>query len=180
MGKRGPRPIPNAIKALRGNPGLRRLNVHPRPEATEMARKIPPPSPPAWLDAGARAKWRELVPLLRQMGVLARIDRGALARYCDTWAWWMRSRKFIEEKGDTYVLRDEEGKPTYIQQYPQVSIAHKLATQLTRLEGEFGLTPAARASIHAGGGAEADRELDPFEQMQRENYSSVVGKIGGA
>lgn len=171
MGRRGPRPGPNAMKILRGNPGKRRVVDCPRPEADEQAL----PRAPAWLDAEAKVKWKELVPQLERMGVLARIDRDALARYCDTWAWWRRMRAFIDQKGETYLLRDDEGKPKYIQQLPQVAIAHKLATQLTRLEAEFGLTPAARSSIHLT--VAPDRPLDAFERMRAEGRS-IIARIG--
>ncbi len=46
-----------------------------------------------------------------------------------------------------YPLKDEEGKIKYVAPWPQVSIANKLAQQLTRLEQEFGLTPSARARL---------------------------------
>lgn len=173
MGRRGPRPRPNAIKMMRGNPGKRRVVDCPRPEAAETRL----PSAPAWLDREAKAKWRELVPQLKCMGVLARIDRDALSRYCDTWAWWRRIRLFIDEKGETYLLRDDDGRPRYIQQLPQVAIAHKLATQLTRLEAEFGLTPAARATIHLE--IAPERPLDPFELMQARGRE-IAGRTGDA
>jgi len=156
---------------MRGNPGKRRVDDCPRPDAGQQAL----PRAPAWLDAEAKVKWKELVPQLGRMGLLARIDRDALARYCDTWAWWRRMRGFINEKGETYLLRDDEGRPKYIQQLPQVAVAHKLATQLTRLEAEFGLTPAARSSIHLD--VAPDRPLDPFERM-RAQQPTVVGRIG--
>jgi len=159
------------MKIMRGNPGKRRVDDCPRPEVDGQSL----PRAPAWLDSEAKVKWKELVPQLGRMGVLARIDRDALARYCDTWAWWRRIRQFISEKGETYLLRDDEGKPKYVQQLPQVAIAHKLATQLTRLEAEFGLTPAARSSIHLN--FAPDRPLDAFEQM-RAQQPTVVGRIG--
>ena len=44
-------------------------------------------------------------------------------------------------------LKDESGRVKYMQQWPQVAIANKLAQQLTRLEQEFGMTPSARSRI---------------------------------
>lgn len=170
MGQRGPRPDPVALKALRGNPGRRRIGDCPRPE-----RGGDLPDPPEWLDDTARAKWDELVPLLDGMGVLAQIDRDALGRYCDTFSWWRRTRDFLKQSGDTYMLRDDAGNPKCVQQIPQVAIAHKLAGQLSRLEAEFGLTPASRSSIHLAGGSQP---LDEFERMRME--APVVGRIGTA
>jgi P27 family predicted phage terminase small subunit len=111
--------------------------------------KGPPGTPkcPSWLDKDAKAAWRQIVPMLEQMGVLTRIDVNALARYCRLWSRWRRAEKFIEEKGEVYTLRDEKGNVRCVQQFPQVGIANKLAQQLTRLEQEFGMTPSARTRI---------------------------------
>lgn len=175
MAHYGPRPAPIAIKRIRGNPGKRRIDDSPQPETDGHL-----PEPPGWLDEAAHAKWDELIPLLSRMGVLARIDGDALARYCDTWSWWRRTRNFLAQSNDTFVIKDDDGKIKYIQQLPQVAIAHKLAAQLGRLAAELGMTPSSRSGIHLAGGVVGERELDPFEQMQRDNYAGVAGRIGGA
>lgn len=171
MGRRGPRPDPVPIKSLRGNPGKRRIKDCPTPEDDGDL-----PEPPDWLDDTARGKWDELLPLLDRMGILARIDGDALARYCDTWSWWRRTRDFLAQSKDTFVIKNEDGTIKYIQQLPQVGIAHKLAGQLGRLAAELGMTPSSRSSIHLAG--RSDGELDAFEKMK--NQAPVVGRIGGA
>lgn len=170
MGRRGPQPDPVSLKALRGNPGQRRISDCPRPEATGEL-----PQPPDWLDEAARAKWEELVPLLNRMGILARIDGDGLARYCDTWSWWRRTREFLAQSQDTFVIKGDDGKVKYIQQLPQVAIAHKLAAQLGRLAAELGMTPSSRSSIHLAGAG--DGQPDAFDQMRQE--APVIGRIGG-
>ena len=123
---------------------------------------------PDWLDDEAKQAWRQLLPMLDQMGVLSRIDRNALARYCQLWSRWKKAELFIQKHGDTYPLKDERGNIRCLQQFPQVAIAHKLAGQLTRLEQEFGMTPSARTRINvdrcriapnplAGGGPDKSR-----------------------
>ena len=71
---------------------------------------------------------------------------------------------FIERNGETYALRDEHGKTRYLQQFPQISIANKLAGQLLRLEQEFGMTPSARSRIELSASNYGDDydELDEF------------------
>lgn len=171
MGRRGPQPDPVPLKHLRGNPGKRRIGDCPRPEAAGDL-----PEPPEWLDDTARAKWDELLPLLDRMGILARIDGDALGRYCDTWSWWRRTREFLAQSQDTFVIKDEHGKVKYIQQLPQVAIAHKLAAQLGRLAAELGMTPSSRSSIHLAG--DGNGEPDAFQQMRRD--APVIGRIGSA
>ncbi|MCH7871603.1 MAG: P27 family phage terminase small subunit [Planctomycetes bacterium] len=84
---------------------------------------------------------------LDAVGILTIIDGNALARYCHLWARWRRAEDFIKEKGDIYPLKDADGNVKYWQQWPQVSIAHRLSQQLTKLKQEFCLTPASRPRI---------------------------------
>ena len=156
MGQRGPRPTPTAILKLRGS-----TLVTPEREASEVHGPTGTPDRPEWLDDQAKAAWDELAPLLEAMGVLTRIDGNALARYCRLWSRWRKMEAFIEEKGEMYPLRTEDGGVKCFQQWPQVAIANKLAQQLTRLEQEFGLTPSARTRIHI----DRSGELDEFERF---------------
>lgn len=159
MGRRGPAPEPTSIKLLKGNPGRRPLNDRePEPKRAR-------PRCPNWLSKDARAIWKTLVPQLRDMGVLTRIDGQALTRYCTLWARWKRAEQFIEKHGDVYPFKDDRGNLKYLQQFPQVAIAHKLATHLTRLEQEFGMTPSSRSRIRI----ERDDRVDEFETFLQAN-----------
>jgi P27 family predicted phage terminase small subunit len=120
MGRRGPAPTPTAILRLRGSPLAKRNRHEP---------KGPPGKPrcPEWLDDDAKAAWRHLIPQLDLMGVLTRIDGNALARYCRLWSRWRKAEAFIDKNGEMYPLKDDHGKVKCFQQFPQVSIAAKLA-----------------------------------------------------
>jgi P27 family predicted phage terminase small subunit len=142
MGKRGPRPTPTQLKILRGNPGKRRLNKdEPQPPADGVT--MPP-----HLGLVAAARWGELLPMLQSVRVMTRADVEALARYCDTWEWWLATRAKLKAEGDTYPILNDGGEVKYIAQRPEVAIAHKLAQQLRQLEQDFGLNPSARASMN--------------------------------
>lgn len=142
MGRRGPPPTPTPLLTLRGST----LSTRGRRER-EVQGPDGVPRCPDWLDDDDRAAWKHLVPLLNAMGVLTRIDGNALARYCRLWSRWRKAEDFILEKGEMYPLRDENGAVKYFQPWPQVAIAHRLASQLTRLEQEFGMTPSSRSRI---------------------------------
>ena len=73
--------------------------------------------------------------------------------------------QFIEKHGEVYPLKDDKGTLKYLQQFPQVAIAHKLATHLTRLEQEFGMTPSSRSRIRI----ERDEQVDEFETFLQAN-----------
>jgi P27 family predicted phage terminase small subunit len=78
---------------------------------------------------------------------MTRADVEALARYCDTYEWWLATRATLKKEGDTYPILNDKGEVKYIAQRPEVSIAHKLATQLRQLEQDFGLNPSARTGL---------------------------------
>ena len=150
MGRRGPRPLPTEILRLRGSTLVTKRRI-----TREITRTPAVPSCPRWLDNGAKAAWRQLVPELDGLGILANVDRNALTRYCRLWSRWRKMEKLIEERGETYPIRNETGEVKYLAQFPHVSIASGLAQQLTRLEQEFGMTPSARARIQVAHPADA-------------------------
>jgi P27 family predicted phage terminase small subunit len=140
MGKRGPRPTPTKIKIARGT-----LRAKPPAEPEPPANGV---RMPAHLGPVAAARWAELLPIVQAMRVMTDADVEALARYCDTYEWWLAVRAKLRAEGDTYPILNDGGEIKYIAQRPEVSIAHKLATQLRQLEQDFGLNPSARTSLH--------------------------------
>jgi len=142
MGRRGPPPTPTAVLKLRGS-----TLVTKERESREVKAPSGRPACPRWLDKDAKSAWKYIAPILEGMGVLTRADVNALSRYCRLWSRWRKAELFIDEHGEVYPLKDDAGNVKCVQQWPQVSIANKLAHQLTRLEQEFGLTPSARARL---------------------------------
>jgi len=161
MGKRGPKPIPTAIKLLHGNPGRRPLKQQEPKPSTE------PPRCPHWLDAEAKACWRALIPQLRDMGVLTQIDGQALSNYCTAWSRWKRAELFLQKNGDVYSLKDEQGHPKCVVQWPQVAIARNLVAVLQRYQQEFGLTPSSRTSLKGSAVPGATDAFDEFVNRRR-------------
>lgn len=140
MGKRGPRPLPSAIKHARGTYRTDRAAAN---EPTPTGR----PSCPKWLSPDAAKEFRRLVKQLSEMQLIGSIDQNALARYASTWVRWRQAIQMIERGGEVTVLKDSDGKVKYVQQSPFSTIARQLSDQLGRLEGEFGMTPSSRSRI---------------------------------
>ena len=156
MGKRGPKPTPTELRILRGNPSKRPLNAaEPQPPAIGIVM-------PEHLSEVAARRWGELLPMLQATRVMTRADVEALARYCDTYEWWLAVRAKLKAEGDTYPILNDGGEIKYIAQRPEVSIAHKLATQLRQLEADFGLSPAARVSLKVEPDAPQETTLQKF------------------
>jgi phage terminase small subunit len=108
MGRRGPRPIPTELKILRGNPGKQKLNAaEPVPPADGIAM-------PLHLGEVAAARWRELLPMLQATRVMTRADVEALARYCDTYEWWLAVRAKLKAQGDTYPILNDGCEVSFV------------------------------------------------------------------
>lgn len=139
MGKRGPAPTPTAILAARGSWRAKENKNEPQPE-------LGTPKKPNWLKGDAKKCWEALVPQLKIMGVLSKIDGNALSRYCKMWGDWRKLDQFLEKNGSTFPLK-KDGVIYEIKQFPQSKMAQQIRDQLLRLEKEFGLTPSARARM---------------------------------
>ena len=154
MGLRGPKPTPNVIKLLTGNPGKRPLNL-----SDGVNPEIEIPSPPKWLSTHAAKEWRRIGTELEVLGLIAQVDKASLATYCQTWgdlcdlemAFAAQKKKAKEQLGDN----DTSLMAAYFQKTPtgflrESSIHRKIVemrSELDRYVKNFGLNPAARARV---------------------------------
>lgn len=148
---RGRRPKPAAIKLHEGNRGKR---------AVTPAVAIAPgaPDPPTWLSKEARAEWQRIVPELEAFELVARVDRAALAIYCQAWGTYHEAERALMKAGR--VLKDPDGAQ---RRSPWVLVARDAAAMILRIAGEFGFTAVARQRLGnlAAGGRQAD-DFDTF------------------
>lgn len=112
-----------------------------RPNDDEVVIDAAAPDAPDWLEGVALDLWHMIVPELTEAGIIGRVDGHALARYCILSARWRDAETHIAAHGS--IVKSPSGYPC---QNPSVSIANKLATELGRLEQQFGMTPAARST----------------------------------
>lgn len=147
----GPAPKPTALKRLAGNPGKRPLNENePRFAVGYM-------SAPRNLSADARREWKRVSRELLGVGLLTKVDRAALAAYCQAWGTWLEAERKLQEDGR--VLVTDKG---YAYQSPWVGIANAAVDQMRRFACEFGMTPASRTRIHV---EKKERELSLAEVL---------------
>ena len=73
---------------------------------------------------------------------------------------WREAEEFITQHGS--IFRTPSG---YVQQVPQVSIAQQNLKIMQSFCSDFGLTPATRARIIAGGSGTEDVSEDPMEKL---------------
>jgi P27 family predicted phage terminase small subunit len=111
---RGRKPQPTALRRARGNPGKRAYN-----DAEPQPPKDLPDCPPHLSDV-ARAEWDRVAETLHDMGVLATVDRAALAAYCQAYGRWVEAEEQMRKT--PAMLKTPSG---YVQQSPWLSVANK-------------------------------------------------------
>ncbi len=124
------------------------------------------PPMPRELTGEARAEWRRIVPELERAGMLARVDRGMLLRYCAAWADWCELRELLGRSGK--VIRGQKGN---LVRNPLWLLLQDAERTLTELARQLGLTPASR--LRAGivherpDDGREDRRLTIMEEYRR-------------
>jgi len=146
----GPKPKPTALKILEGNPGKRPLNLN-EPKPLRIAPKCPD-----WLLEEAKKEWKRFTPELERLGLLTRIDRVAFIGYCQNYAIYIETEKYLKENGR--VMKTKSGA---IKTRPEVYIANNALKFVRSFASEFGLTPSSRGRIYLPD-LNIEDELDSF------------------
>ena len=166
----GRRPLPTAIRKLRGNPSDKPLNdAEPKPSPGR-------PERPRDLHGLARKEWDSTVPELEAMGVLARVDAKALAAYCREYANWIRAEKDCQKRGlileEPIVTRDGVQIGVRVKRNPAVQVANDALRLMKAFMIEFGMTPAARSRIRIEKPKQED-QLETFLKRGKTQTASV-------
>lgn len=115
------------------------------------------PEPPEHLDATARAKWAEILPLLAERGGIDQGVLDALEQYVTAWSRWLSSLAATEAEGAIVVT--PQGRVLN----PHVGIAERAARSVRQWAGELRLTPARRSAKAPPAAA-----ADPFLRVLRD------------
>jgi P27 family predicted phage terminase small subunit len=110
--------------------------------------KIVPPSPigditpPPELQGTALAVWKELAPQLRDMFVLAQMDRNALLQYCLCWQRLKKYEAELDKIGPYYI-----NKKKRLARHPLHEAVMRENVELRQWVGELGLSATARSRM---------------------------------
>ena len=142
---KGRRPIPTAQKRLRSarKPSKKDVEHEPKPA-------LGIPRPPKNLDAVAVREWQRVTKELVTAGMLAYIDRAALAAYCQAWSRWEAAQAAVAVIAKQAPLLggmviQSRG---ILKQNPAVQIMKDAEISILRFAIEFGMTPASRSRMH--------------------------------
>jgi P27 family predicted phage terminase small subunit len=149
---KGRKPKPTSIRLLEGNPGKRAIN-HREPQPPDGV-----PECPEFLDDVAKAEWFRTVTVLKEMQLLSRADRSALAGYCTAYSRWVEAEAQVKKFG-AIVKSPEKGFPM---KSPYLTVADQALETMRKFMVEFGLTPSSRSRIHVPEGAGAVDEFEAF------------------
>jgi len=129
---RGRKPLPTAVKRLRGEKRACRLNPdEPKPPVGD-------PDCPKFLKGDARIEWNRMVPTLKKMGIFTTFDRSAFISYCEVFASARTYERLCQRVGPERAI--EKG-------YRKALLADR--AQLLKFAIEFGFTPSSRSRIKA-------------------------------
>lgn len=141
MGLRGPKPLPNNVHALNGNPSKKSLNSL---SGSDVPVEIP--EPPEHLSELAVTEWNRISTELFRLGLIAKIDRANLGVYCQAYARWAEAEAKIAEMGDDGLIQ------TTVNGYQQMSvwlqISNRAVEQMRSAASEFGMSPSARVRVN--------------------------------
>ncbi|OQC42290.1 MAG: Phage terminase, small subunit [Acidobacteria bacterium ADurb.Bin051] len=145
----GRRPVPTALRLVRGNPGKRKIPKHePRPRVVN-------PAPPKGLRKDAAAQWRKLAPILARLRVLTEADLAALELTCNAWADYAEAAAFVKAEGAWYRTTTDTGGEL-VRANPALTERADAWRRFRLGLVEFGLTPASRSKVAALPAEEAD------------------------
>ena len=147
-GERGPKTQPVNLRLLSGNAGK-------KPLASLLDDAVRPdveiPECPPHLDGEARAEWYRITPHLYKLGLIAQIDRAALAGYCDAWGEyvWACERIKVHNGGDA---SGEGGRVGITPSgYKQISVLQQIRNrsleQMAKFLAMFGMSPSDRTRV---------------------------------
>lgn len=157
MGERGPKPIPTETLKRRGSWRGDKNKSEPKPPSGR-------PKMPSWIgsDSYARLAWRQLMPILDNMGVITKADSIAFTRYCKLYSRWRQCEEYIEKEGMTFERKNYNGEVTGYCKRPEIDISKECSVEMGKIEAQFGLTPSARSRITLDDG---DGVIDPILQL---------------
>ncbi len=159
MGRRGPPPLPSAMKHARGTYQPCR-NSPAEPRGTPGV-----PDPPRGLDARERSEWAALGARLAAMGVLQKEQVEVLELLVRTKVRYLRLAAKVRDMGE--VLTNAKGE---LYRNPHAIAMEKAEVEYRRLVIEFGLTPAAATRVRA-----AAEKQEEGNTPARRFFSLVTG-----
>lgn len=144
---RGPKPVPERIVKLTGNPSNR-----PIKRAAPAVGKVG--KPPVAMSDAAKEKWNVAADEWKL--VLTRSDRDALRMYCEAWAEMENAQLRVKEDGAMILTPNG-----MVQKSPWLSKLEQSREFCRKMLSEFGGSPSARMRVSGSD----DSKTDPADEF---------------
>lgn len=151
----GPRPMPTALKVLRGTTAAPAVGLPPSTPVEPRWSDRLPGKDSVTVRADAARVWATVVPDLDRLGLLAQVDQVLVEDLCVCVARLRQCERALSREGLT---RDTERG---VVKNPAATIAAQYRTQLRAYIAELGLSPSARSRLHV----EPVDGLDDLERL---------------
>jgi P27 family predicted phage terminase small subunit len=173
MGQRGPKTLPANVHMLRGNPSKKSI----ADLLGEFSPEVETPDCPKHLWPAARKEWKRISIELETYGLISRLDRAALALYCQAWARWVWAEEMLSRKmkaaaeqeakaiaegkewtgGDGFMIPTVNGNFAYS---PYWVAARQAGDQVDKFLASFGMSPSARSRVSVSDNRQLPLPLD--------------------
>lgn len=170
---RGRKALPDAVKALKGNPGKRPLMLDGKETKPDKIAR------PEFLTGKEERRLFENIILLASRFV-RNSDSFALGRYAYYLSRWAVNKKLLKDEDDFYETSSPHSEKM-IRKHPGSEIMLKYEIALLRLEDRLGLSPAARMTIAKGmllGGGQMPLPLEGEGDPKTESPAANLGAVG--
>ncbi|MDQ1736586.1 MAG: hypothetical protein QOH56_2837 [Pseudonocardiales bacterium] len=146
MAKRGPAPMPTALRLLHGETRPSRINRdEPQPSAADVVC-------PSSLSEPAKVHWARLAPDLITQNVLTSWDVDTFGLLCEVLEINRVAMADLAENGtasvSVYRVLADGTALTRLSKNPSWTIARESAQLITTIGGRFGMNPSDRAALH--------------------------------
>lgn len=138
----GRKSLPANVHLINGNPSKKKFSV--LADGSRVPVEIP--AIPKHLDAGARREWNLIVPELEKLGLIAKVDRAALAIYCVAFSRWEKAELMLKKLGEDGLIETTPNKHKQMSVWLQIS--NRAQEQIKSSLSDFGMSPSARAKVN--------------------------------
>jgi P27 family predicted phage terminase small subunit len=121
--------------------------------------------PPMWLCRAGKKVFKLLAKELMQIDLVTNIDVYAMARWSNCYVKYQQCAAIVNEEGVQTMKVGKEGAVTV--PHPLLSTMKQLNEQMTKLESEFGLSPASRAKL----------AMPPKEEKEPTEFEKTFGEL---
>lgn len=149
--------VPTKLRILRGNPSKRPIQGG-EPEPRQLDGE---PTPPAWIDKIAAAKWRELAPELHRIGLLTVCDCDTFAILCQAFAEVVAATKLIAKYGRTF-----ESQTGAVGQHAAVGMQRTAMEKYAKFSAMFGMSPESRSGMQVNVDKGKESKLDTLRRQE--------------